>query len=314
MRQDLPVGAVSGHETSGRFRDLFVSAADGLRLYARDYGPEIGDALPVVCLPGLARTSADFHDLAAALAGDAGSPRRVLALDYRGRGRSEWDEDWRNYDVRVELNDTLQVLIAAGIDKAVFVGTSRGGLITMALGAVRPTLLRGAVLVDVGPVIEGQGLARIRSYVGKLPQPRTIPEAAQILRQISDAQFPRFTDEQWERLAHGTWREEDGRLVLRYDPRLMRTLEAFDLEAPLPVLWPLFEGLSAVPVLAIRGGNSDLLAEATLRLMQEKHPRLKAVTVPDQGHAPIIEGELIEAIRSLVAEAERDPERTPTAA
>jgi pimeloyl-ACP methyl ester carboxylesterase len=314
LRQDLPVGAVSGHETSGRFRDLFVSAADGLRLYARDYGPEIGDALPVVCLPGLARTSADFHDLAAALAGDAGSPRRVLALDYRGRGRSEWDEDWRNYDVRVELNDTLQVLIAAGIDKAVFVGTSRGGLITMALGAVRPTLLRGAVLVDVGPVIEGQGLARIRSYVGKLPQPRTIPEAAQILRQISDAQFPRFTDEQWERLAHGTWREEDGRLVLRYDPRLMRTLEAFDLEAPLPVLWPLFEGLSAVPVLAIRGGNSDLLAEATLRLMQEKHPRLKAVTVPDQGHAPIIEGELIEAIRSLVAEAERDPERTPTAA
>jgi pimeloyl-ACP methyl ester carboxylesterase len=314
LRQDLPVGAVSGHETSGRFRDLFVSAADGLRLYARDYGPEIGDALPVVCLPGLARTSADFHDLAVALAGDAGSPRRVLALDYRGRGRSEWDEDWRNYDVRVELNDTLQVLIAAGIDKAVFVGTSRGGLITMALGAVRPTLLRGAVLVDVGPVIEGQGLARIRSYVGKLPQPRTIPEAAQILRQISDAQFPRFTDEQWERLAHGTWREDDGRLVLRYDPRLMRTLEAFDLEAPLPVLWPLFEGLSAVPVLAIRGGNSDLLAEATLRLMQEKHPRLKAVTVPDQGHAPIIEGELIEAIRSLVAEAERDPERTPTAA
>jgi pimeloyl-ACP methyl ester carboxylesterase len=299
---------------SGRYRDLFVSAADGLRLYARDYGPEIGDALPVVCLPGLARTSADFHDLAVALAADAGSPRRVLALDYRGRGRSEWDRDWRNYDVRVELNDTLQVLIAAGIDKAVFVGTSRGGLITMALGAVRPTLLRGAVLVDVGPVIEGKGLARIRGYVGKLPQPRTIPEAAQILRRMSDAQFPRFTDEQWERLAHGTWREDDGRLVLRYDPRLMKTLEAFDLETPLPVLWPLFEGLSAIPVLAIRGGNSDLLAEATLRLMQEKHPRLKAVTVPDQGHAPAIEGALIEEIRNLIAEAERVPEQTPTAA
>src|SRR3712207_6605566 len=132
------------------FRDLFVSAADGLRLYARDYGPDAGAALPVVCLPGLARTSEDFHDLAQALSADPRRPRRVLALDYRGRGRSEWDPDWRNYDVRVELNDVLQVLAAAGIDKAVFVGTSRGGLIVMALGAVRPTLLAGAVLNDVG--------------------------------------------------------------------------------------------------------------------------------------------------------------------
>lgn len=299
---------------SGGFRELFVSAADGLRLYARDYGPETGDALPVVCLPGLARTAEDFHELAEALAHDPVRPRRVLCLDYRGRGRSEWDKDWRNYDVRVELNDTLQVLIAAGIEAAVFVGTSRGGLITMALGAMRPTLLRGAVLNDVGPVIEGKGLARIRGYVGKLPQPRTLEEAGQILRRMSDAQFPRFTEEQWQRMARGTWREENGRLVLRYDPALMKTLEALDLEMPLPVLWPFFESLSAIPVLAIRGANSDLLGAETLKAMQDKHPRLKAITVPDQGHAPALEGELIEAIRSLVAEAERMPAQAPTAA
>lgn len=292
---------------NGRFRDLFVSAADGLGLYARDYGPEIGDALPVVCLPGLARTSEDFHELAVALSEDEARPRRVLALDHRGRGRSDWDKDWRNYDVRVELNDTLQVLIAAGIDGAVFVGTSRGGLITMALGAIRPTLLRGAVLNDVGPVIEGKGLVRIRGYVGKLPQPRTMQEAGQILKRMSDAQFPRFTDEQWERLARGTWHEKDGRLALRYDPSLMKTLEAIDLEMPLPVLWPLFEGLAPIPVLAIRGGNSDLLSAETLRLMQEKHPRLKAITVPDQGHAPGFEGDLIGAVKQLIAEAERNP-------
>ncbi|HZH50398.1 MAG TPA: alpha/beta hydrolase [Microvirga sp.] len=292
---------------NGRFRDLFVSAADGLRLYARDYGPEIGDALPVVCLPGLARTSEDFHELAVALSEDEARPRRVLALDHRGRGRSDWDKDWRNYDVRMELNDTLQVLIAAGIDGAVFVGTSRGGLITMALGAIRPTLLRGAVLNDVGPVIEGKGLVRIRGYVGKLPQPRTMQEAGQILKRMSDAQFPRFTDEQWERLARGTWHEKDGRLALRYDPSLMKTLEAIDLEMPLPVLWPLFEGLAPIPVLAIRGGNSDLLSAETLRLMQEKHPRLKAITVPDQGHAPGFEGDLIGAVKQLIAEAERNP-------
>src|SRR5690606_18081666 len=120
-------------------------------------------------------------------------PRRVLSLDYRGRGRSEWDKDWRNYDVRIELNDTQQGLIAAGSDRAAFVGTSRGGLIIMALSAIHPTLLAGAVLNDVGPVIEGQGLARIRSYVGKLPMPRTMREAGQMLKLMSNAQFPAFT-------------------------------------------------------------------------------------------------------------------------
>lgn len=288
------------------YRELFASAADGLRLYARDYGPELGDALPVVCLPGLARTSEDFHDLAEALGADAASPRRVLALDYRGRGRSEWDKDWRNYDVKVELNDTLQVLTVAGIDKAIFVGTSRGGLIAMALSAVRPTLLRGAVLNDVGPVIDGKGLIRIRGYVGKLPQPRTMEEAGTLLKQMSDAQFPRFTHEQWVKMARGTWREEDGRLLLNYDPNLMKTLEAIDLEMPLPDLWPLFGGLAPFPVLAIRGGNSDLLTGETLKSMQDRHPRLTAVTVPDQGHAPILEGDLIGTIRQWIAKVEQD--------
>ncbi|MBF9232242.1 alpha/beta fold hydrolase [Microvirga alba] len=292
---------------NARFRDLFVSAADGLQLYARDYGPELGGALPVVCLPGLARTSEDFHDLAEALSNDSARPRRVLALDYRGRGRSEWDKDWRNYDVRIELDDTLQVLTVAGIEKAVFVGTSRGGLITMALSAVRPTLLGGAVLNDVGPVLEGQGLIRIRSYVGKLPVPGTMSEAGQVLKQMSDAQFPNFTDAQWEKMARGTWREESGRLVLMYDPKLMKTLETLDLEVPLPVLWPLFGGLSPYPVLAIRGGNSDLLTSETLRGMQESHPRLTAVTVPDQGHAPIIEGALLGTIKHWIDQAEIQP-------
>lgn len=291
---------------NGPYRDLFVSAADGLRLYARDYGPEIGETLPVVCLPGLARTSEDFHDLAEALSGDRTRPRRVLALDYRGRGKSEWDKDWRNYDVRIELNDTLQILTAAGIEKAVFIGTSRGGLITMALSAVRPTLLRGAVLNDVGPVIEGKGLMRIRGYVGKLPQPRTMDEAGDLLKQMSDAQFPNFTEAQWLKMARGTWREDNGRLVLAYDPNLMRTLETIDLEMPLPILWPLFGGLSPFPVLAIRGANSDLLADETLQSMRTSHPRLTAITVPDQGHAPVIEGELIDAIRQLIAQAEAE--------
>jgi pimeloyl-ACP methyl ester carboxylesterase len=281
-----------------------VPASDGLRLYARDYGPVTGNALPVVCLPGLARNSEDFHALAEALSTDPSRPRRVLALDYRGRGRSEWDPDWHHYDIGTELADILQVLTAAGIEKAVFVGTSRGGLLTMALSAAKPTLLAGAVLNDVGPVIEPKGLSRIRNYVGKLPIPATMQEAARILKQVSGEQFPAFTEEQWDSMARGTWHEKEGRLVLSYDPSLMKPLQELDLEQPIPDLWKLFDGLASIPVLVIRGENSDLLSEPTLSAMKERHPRLTAFTVPGQGHAPLLEGQVIDAIRKLVAEAE----------
>ncbi len=160
------------------YADLFVSAFDGLKLYARDYGSRHAPALPVVCLPGLARNSADFHDLALALSRDERRPRRVLSLDYRGRGRSDYDRNWRNYDLKVELDDVLQVLTVAGIHEAAVIGASRGGLIAMALAAERPALLRGVVLNDIGPVIEGKGLARIRGYVGSCPRLATTPRAA----------------------------------------------------------------------------------------------------------------------------------------
>jgi pimeloyl-ACP methyl ester carboxylesterase len=289
---------------SSTYRDLFVPASDGLRLYARDYGPSDSKALPVACLPGLARNSQDFHVLAEALSTDASHPRRVLSLDYRGRGRSEWDEDWRKYDIGVEVGDLLQVLAAAEIEKAVFVGSSRGGLITMALGASRPSLIAGVVLNDVGPVIEQTGLMRIRSYVGKLPLPATIGEGGEILKRQSADQFPGYTKEQWEDMARGTWHEQDGRLALSYDPNLMKPLEALDLDKPMPDLWPLFEGLKPFPVLVIRGEHSDLLTADTVAQMQERHPRLKALTVPGQGHAPSLTGHTIIAIRDLIAEAE----------
>jgi pimeloyl-ACP methyl ester carboxylesterase len=289
---------------SSTYRDLFVLASDGLRLYARDYGPSDSKALPVICLPGLARNSHDFHALAEALSTDASHPRRVLSLDYRGRGRSEWDKDWRKYDIGVEVGDLLQVLAATGIEKAVFVGTSRGGLITMALGASRPALIAGAVLNDVGPVIEQTGLMRIRSYVGKLPLPATIEEGGEILKRQSADQFPGFTQEQWENMAKGTWHEQEGQLALSYDPNLMKPLEALDLNKPMPDLWSLFEGLKPLPVLVIRGEHSDLLAADTVEQMQAQHPRLKVLTVSGQGHAPSLTGDAIKAIRNLIAEAE----------
>jgi pimeloyl-ACP methyl ester carboxylesterase len=287
------------------YADLFVSAADGLKLYARDYGPRLTEALPVVCLPGLARTSADFHDLALALSRDEKRPRRVLALDYRGRGRSDYDRDWRNYDLQVELGDVLQVLTVAGVSEAAVIGTSRGGLITLALAAARPALLRGVVLNDIGPVIESQGLVRIRGYVGKLPTPRTYAEGGDVLKSLFKGQFPRSTDEDWQILARTTWKEANGRLVPDYDPALRKILEALDLEKPPAPLWFLFAGLKGIPVMVLRGANSDLLSAETLEAMAAAHPDLEAVTIPDQGHVPALRGhDMIQRIRRFVIKVE----------
>jgi len=288
------------------FISRFVTARDGLKLHLRDYGPLAATALPVVCLPGLARTSADFHELALALAEDEARPRRVLALDYRGRGLSEYDRDWKNYDIRVELDDVMQVLVATGIDEAAFVGTSRGGLLTMALAVARPAAIRGVVFNDVGPVIDARGLLRIRGYVGKLPAPRSFSEGAEILKRLADQQFPILSDAEWEQMARRTWTDRDGFLKPDYDVKLLKGLEELDLEAPLPVLWTYFDALKAVPMLAIRGANSDLLEEKTLQEMAERHPDCEIYTVPGQGHAPLLGSkDIIRRVSKLVARAER---------
>ena len=287
------------------FRSLFISARDGLKLHVRDYGSLAALSLPVVCLPGLARTAADFHELALALSGDPAQPRRVLALDYRGRGRSEYDRDWRNYEIRVELDDLMQVLAATGIEEAAFVGTSRGGLLTMALAVARPGLIKGVVFNDVGPVIDARGLLRIRGYVGKLPTPRSFAEGAEILKRLADQQFPLFGDAEWEIMARRTWKQRNDTLVPDYDPRLLKTLEELDLEAPLPVLWPYFAALNHVPVLAIRGENSDLLAEQTLLEMGQRHPHCEIFTAPGQGHAPLLGSrDMTRRIGRLIGRAE----------
>jgi len=288
--------------TERGYADLTVSAADGLRLYARDYGPPVSPALPVVCLPGLTRNSADFHELALALAGDPHRPRRVLALDYRGRGRSQYDPDPRRYDVRVELGDVLQVLTAAGVAEAILVGTSRGGLITMATAATRPALVRGAVINDIGPVIEAEGLRRIRGYVGKLPAPTDTAQAIETAKRLMGAHFGGLSEDDWHIFVRSTWIESDGRLAASYDPALLETLAGVDLDAPLPVLWHLFGGLKRVPVLVLRGENSDILSPATLDAMAAAHPDLEALTLPGEGHAPLLHrAASIEAIRRFIA-------------
>jgi pimeloyl-ACP methyl ester carboxylesterase len=271
------------------FEDIFYSAQDGLRLHARVYGSPAGDAVPVVCLAGLTRNARDFHDLALHLSQRARSPRRVIAFDYRGRGQSAHDPDWKNYHVLTEAGDVMAGLAALGVGDAGFIGTSRGGLVIFALAAMRPALLKAVVLNDIGPIVEGAGLAQIRAYLDRAPKPASMADAVAIARAAQGTSFPALQDADWERSVSAFWRDDKGRLVPDFDPALLKTLEAIDLNKPLPVLWPQFEGLFGVPVLAIRGANSTLLSQATLDEMVRRHPRIDAVTVEGQGHAPFLE-------------------------
>jgi len=290
-------------------RSIFVSAPDGLRLHVREYGARSASAA-AVCLPGLTRTVADFEVLAPALA--QSGPRRVICLDARGRGLSEYDRNPENYNLLVELGDVVAALTALAVGPAVFIGSSRGGLVTMYLGAAQPSAIAGVVLHDIGPVIEPRGLARLKSYVGKLPQPRTFAEGADILRQLFHSQFPDVTAEQWLAAAQRAWRPREsacakapGVLVPTYDVRLASTLDAADIEQPLPPLWNEFDALARVPVLVIRGALSDLLSAETVAAMAARHPRLESIEVADQGHVPLLEGELVARIVNFVGRCDR---------
>jgi pimeloyl-ACP methyl ester carboxylesterase len=273
----------------------------------RSYGTPVSKRLPVFCLHGLARTSADFHRLAIALSGDAANPRQVFAMDYRGRGRSDYDPDPANYNVGVELNDVLTVLAALDVGPAVFIGTSRGGILTMLLASVRPELLAGAVLNDIGPVIEPHGLLRIKGYVGKLSSPANMAEAAELLRRLFGAQFTSLTADDWRAFAERGFEARDGKLVPAYDPALAQTLAGFDIDQPPPApLWEQFDALARVPVMVVRGENSDLLSSHTVAAMRERKPDLQIVEVPGQGHAPfLMEDDVIAHIGGFIAACDR---------
>jgi pimeloyl-ACP methyl ester carboxylesterase len=201
----------------------------------------------------------------------------------------------------VELADVLGVLTALGIPRGVFVGTSRGGILTMLLGPVRPTAIAGCVLNDIGPVIEPAGVARIKGYVGKLPQPISFEGAANDLERLFGRQFPKLTGRDWLAFAHRTFKQVGDRLVADYDPRLATILEQVDAARPLPALWREFDSLGDRPMMVIRGSNSDILSAATVAAMRARRSQLEVLEVPDQGHAPLLaEPETIGRIAEFV--------------
>jgi pimeloyl-ACP methyl ester carboxylesterase len=264
----------------------------------------------VVCLPGLTRNARDFHELALILSGDPARPRRVVAFDYRGRGQSAYDPDWKNYAVPIEAGDIVAGLTALGIEHGIFIGTSRGGLITHVLAAIRPAALKAVILNDIGPVVEGEGLAHIRAYLERAPKPQTFADAVAIQRAAHGSAFTALEPSDWERMVDALYRWDNGVLTPDFDPKLLNMLKDFDLNKPLPELWPQFEGLAGIPLLAIRGANSKLLSEKTLAEMTRRHPDCRAVTVEGQGHAPLLEtGALPQVIRDFIGRVEQKTPR-----
>ncbi|MBN9244482.1 MAG: alpha/beta hydrolase [Mesorhizobium sp.] len=290
---------------SAEFSDFFYPSSDGLRLHARVYGDAGADRWPVVCLPGLSRNARDFHGLALYLAHRAARPRRVVAFDYRGRGQSQHDADIANYTVVKEADDVLTGLAALGIAEAAFVGTSRGGLIVHVLGALRSSVLKAIVLNDIGPAIEADGLRHIAGYLGRTPRPQTRADAIAAQKSAHGADFPALGETDWANMVDAIYREEGAGLVPDFDPKLAETLAGIDFSRALPTLWPQFDALAAIPMLAIRGAKSRLLSKATLKEMAGRHPKLKTITVDGQGHAPFLAiGALPGTIAEFIDEAE----------
>ena len=285
--------------------DIHYTSRDGLRLYARHYPVSGSQRRPVVCLAGLTRNSRDFHDLASVLSRQDETGRDVFCLDYRGRGRSQHDPNWKNYSILVELNDTLDFMAMKGLDRAGVIGTSRGGLITMLMGALRPNALGAAVLNDIGPVIEREGLARIVAYVGRVPLPANWQEATQLIYEMNRRQFTAVHQDEWPDIARQIFNDDNGLPAPSYDPQLAKAISMMDGDTP--ELWPQFTALAHVPLLAIRGENSDILKQRTVVEMQARHPRFTAVTVRGQGHAPLLkDAPTINAIAGFLAQTDGD--------
>lgn len=284
------------------YDDLYWNSNDGLRLHARDHAPDAGQAArgTVVCIPGLTRNGADFDALANVLTAEGW---RVIAVDLRGRAGSERAYDPSSYNPRAYADDMVALLRSQNIDKAVFIGTSLGVLVTITLASRAPGRISGAVLNDAGPKVPREALARIGKYAGKPVPPMDLVQATAYVESIGKAAFPRFSTDDWRQMAVRTFRpRSDGLLELDYDPAVIRTTRPWLLWLLRPLLWRAVRGLTArVPVLVVRGALSDILPADVARQMAATSESARLVEVADVGHAPMLsEPEARDAILTLL--------------
>ena len=286
-----------GAQSDGRaFRARHLTLPNGLKLFFREYGWDRTGTTPVLCLPGLARNSGDFNGLATRLS----ATRRVIAPDYRGRGRSDYDPDWRNYAPIACAEDLRHLIAGTNLHRFIAIGTSYGGILSIVLSLTVATAIRAIVLNDVGPYVELKGTTRILAYIRDWPAQPDWPTAVAAIRQ-SMPKLSLKTDDEWMSFARTTFREgPDGMLHRNWDSKIVEPfMHGTD---PYADLWQLYRGIRHIPTLVIRGGASDILSAETLARMKAEKPDLLSVTVPDVGHAPTMaEPEAAQALGDFLA-------------
>ena len=281
------------------YNDGYWWSPDGLRLHYRDYAGGGDGRPPLLCLPGLTRNARDFEPLAARLAGEW----RLICPDMRGRAESAYAKDAMTYVPLTYMQDISRLLSDLAITRFVAVGTSLGGIITMLMAATHREWLAGALLNDVGPALEEEGLARIRTYVGVNQSHPTWVHAARALADANGDVYPGYDLQAWLAMAKRLYRlNSGGRIVLDYDMKVAEPIRAMGSEAGVD-MWPVMKAFSGLPTLLLRGERSDLLGAATAqRMAAEIGPGAELVTVPGVGHAPVLdEPESVAAIDRLLA-------------
>ncbi|MBA2920585.1 alpha/beta fold hydrolase [Sphingomonas sp. MAH-20] len=292
-------------KTTSIFAERTWLSPDSVQLYLRDYPGASGEArLPVVCLHGLTRNSKDFEEIASTI---AATGRRVIVPDVRGRGRSGMSPDPMRYLPAAYARDLIGMLAALGVARAVFLGTSMGGVITMLAAARRNRMVAAAILNDIGPEASPEGLARIAGYAGRPATVSSWDEAAAYVRSINEAAFPNWDDAAWSSFARRTFREDaDGGLALDYDPAIRVPILAGKLKAPKFLAWHLFLRLARRrPTLVLRGELSDILSRPIAARMQKAVPAIELVEVGGVGHAPMLDEP--DAQASILSFLERAP-------
>jgi len=269
--------------------DYFWRSHDGLTLHALEFSPE-GSAtgLPVVCVPGLTRNARDFSNFGPWAASRG---HRVLAVSLRGRGRSDRDSNPANYKPQTYARDIIALLDDVGIDRAILVGTSLGGLVTMELAHMAPGRVAAAILNDIGPKVDRDGIARIATYAGSASPVQDWDSAAEYCRHINGLAFPDFTDTDWQRLARWTFAEgPEGQPVPDYDRAIFRPTPRWLM--PL-VEWHMSRRFRTLatgrPVLVLRGAISDILSASTLARMAATGSDVTTAEIPRVGHAPTLD-------------------------
>jgi pimeloyl-ACP methyl ester carboxylesterase len=278
---------MSGANRSEQFESNYFRTQDGLKLHYRDYAHgsagQPAAIFPVVCLPGLTRNARDFELVAARL----GKQYRVVCLDFRGRGNSDYAADALTYVPRSYVRDLSALLTHLQCGPVALIGTSLGGLVGTMFSAVWPKKVLGLVLNDVGPQIDPVGLARIASYVGKSQAVVTWKDAALAVERLDRGVYPDYEPADWIRTARRRYIEEpDGRVRLDYD---LSIAKSFATPAATPRQWPFVRRLRRCPVMVIRGSVSDILSRETALRMREVIPGLEIVEIPDRGHTPTLE-------------------------